>query len=306
MTIEQFVDDLIGCHSTDLPPASPPNTPYQVNLWDPDRLDAAAREAPLDAARPPGRPAGRQFPLVAISPDGKTVAVAAIRGKFVKLFSALTASRSRGREPKRRRGTREESTAGRDEIDIDTQTELSALALGPNDSLATAGTTPGGVVIKIWNLVDPSTVPTSLLPLNQNYTRLMRFNPQGTLAGDRRRGPDRALGPAGAQPGRRAQDERSGDRSGFRTRRPDAGRGGPCRRDTSVWTVYDSAVRTQLSGFESPPSSLAFNDEACWPAPAGAAMFGSGAAAAARRSARRCRSRRNRNRLERLAPIPTA
>ena len=58
--------------------------------------------------------------------------------------------------------------------------DLSAIALGPNNVLATAGNTAGGVAIRIWDLDSPA-VPRSLPPPAQSYTRLMRFSPQGNL-----------------------------------------------------------------------------------------------------------------------------
>ncbi len=52
---------------------------YQVNLWDPDHLDRPDRQSLRWTPGPVPRVArvGRHVPLVAISPDGKTVAVAA-------------------------------------------------------------------------------------------------------------------------------------------------------------------------------------------------------------------------------------
>ena len=180
VTIEQVIEDPVA--ALDGPCACrvlSAQTEFQVNLWDPDQLDRPLKKAAVDQARATVRPP--QFPLVAISPDGKTVAVAGSRGKYVRLFSALD-GKSVSRNEAGTTARHPDRNDGRGiEIEIDTQTELSALALGPNDTLATAGTTAGGVVIKIWNLVDPRNVPTSLPPLSQNFTRLMRFSPQGTL-----------------------------------------------------------------------------------------------------------------------------
>jgi len=182
VTIEQVIEDPMA--ALDGQSAAEPFAPHYdllVDLWDPEHLDRPIKK--LQWTRPgPGRPIWPQVPLVTISPDGRIVAVAAFRQKFVKLFSAVdgepldrNAGRIQGSAPARNDGR------GDPRYEIDTQTELSALAIGPNDSLATAGTTAGGVVIKIWNLGSPGAVPTSLTPLNQNFTRLMRFSPQGTL-----------------------------------------------------------------------------------------------------------------------------
>ncbi len=62
---------------------------FQVNLWNPEHLDKPVKLR-TDGLVAPGRPAGRQcLRLLPISPDGKTVAVAALRNKFVRLFSAI-------------------------------------------------------------------------------------------------------------------------------------------------------------------------------------------------------------------------
>ena len=246
VTIEQVIEDpdtaLESMSSAD--PFG--QSDFQVNLWDPDQLDRPKKrlqwQYPSD-----GTP---RRPLIAISPDGKTVAVGGSRGKFLRLFAAADGSplaiRNDGRP--------------QDRNQIDTQTELSALTLGANDTLATAGTTAGSVVIKIWNLADPRNVPTSLQPLSQNYTRLMRFSPQGTLLAIAGAGPIELWDPMAHNlvAVLRMNNDQATDLVAFA---PDGqtlaavGRAG----GTSVWTVQDSAARTQLSGFDSPPSSLTFS-----------------------------------------------
>jgi WD40 repeat protein len=260
VTIEQVLEDPVSAlDGLAGAGAFPPRADFQVNLWDPDHLERPIAKLQWTRPGPPGRSGWPPFPLVAISPDGLTVAVAATRGKFVRFFSAVDGqplTRNEGRSDGRPPGRSEGRNDGR--IEIDSQTELWALTLGPNDSLATAGTTAGGVVIKIWNWVDRGTVPTSLTPFNQNFTRLMRFSPQGTLLAIAGVGPielwdpmahnlvavlrmnDQAIDLAFAPDGRTLA---AGGRSAV----------------TSVWTVHDSAARTQLSGFDSPPSSLAFS-----------------------------------------------
>jgi eukaryotic-like serine/threonine-protein kinase len=260
VTIEQNIDDAIGL--TDGFNTDEPLMPHEflVNLWDPDHLDERPIRLQWTRTRPQGMP---PFPLVAISPDGTTVAVAANRTTYVRLFSGLDGKiigRPEGRSDGRPGGRPDGRNEGRAERnDIDTQTQLSALALGPNDSLATAGTTPLGVVIKIWNLAatGPNTVPTSFPTLIQNYTRLMRFNPKGTLLAIAGAGPIELWDPL-------AHDLlavlRMNDQATDLAFAPD-GRtlaAGGRSAVTSVWTVHDSAARTQLSGFNSASSSLAF------------------------------------------------
>ena len=76
---------MIPCSTLEgFPP--PDFTPYdyQVNLWDPDHLDRPRGQTSMDETRAPGP--HPQFPLVAISPDGKTVAVAATSRQVCQAF----------------------------------------------------------------------------------------------------------------------------------------------------------------------------------------------------------------------------
>jgi WD40 repeat protein len=257
VTVEQVIEDpLAGLDG--FPADSGPND-FQVNLWDPDHLDRPV--AKLQWTRPglSGRP---QFPLVAISLDGSTVAVAANR-RYVRLFSSAdgrqlirAGGRADGRPPGRNEGRNE---ARSEPLEIDTQTDLSALTLGPNDTLATAGTAAGNVVIKIWNWADPRNVPTSLMPLYQNFTRVMRFSPKGTLLAIAGAGPIELWDPLAHS---LVAVLRTNDQATDLAFAPD-GRtlaAGGRSALTSVWTVNDSAARTQLSGFDT-PTSLAFNAE---------------------------------------------
>jgi serine/threonine protein kinase/WD40 repeat protein len=242
LTIDRVLDDTMlrafmeGLPATEI---GPMRFDHEVNLWDPDHLERPIATLPWRFGTPRG-PGFPPSPLVAISPDGKTVAVTAIRGTTVKLFSALDGKPSRRRE-------------------IESQTELWALALGPNDLLATAGNTAGGVAIRTWDLNTPS-FPTSLPASTQTYVRLLRFSPQGTLLAILGGGPielwdlaahslvavlqmnDLATDLAFAPDGRSLAA---------------VGRAG----GTALWTVDDPAARTQLSGFDSPHSSLTFNDD---------------------------------------------
>ena len=254
VTIEQVLDDPMTLAEGLATGDALSHSEFLVKLWDPEHLDHPIK---LQWTRP-GPSGNPQFPLVAISPDGKTVAVAATRSKFVRLCSTSdgqqlprSEGRTDGRPPARNDGRND---------GIDTQTTLSALAFGPNDSLATAGTTAGGVVIKIWNWVDSRSVPTSLTPLIQNFTRLMRFNPKGTLLAIAGVGPIELWDPM-------AHDLvavlRMNDQATDLAFAPD-GRtlaAGGRSAVTSVWTVHDSAARTQLTGFNSMPTSLAFSPQ---------------------------------------------
>jgi eukaryotic-like serine/threonine-protein kinase len=261
VTIEQLVEDTLALDGLSTADPSLGTSDFQVNLWDPDHLERPIARLQWAKFGTPGR---IQFPLVAISPDGKTVAVAAARGKFVGLFSAVDGHqllRNEGRNDARTPSRKDGRNDGKPEpLEIDTQTQLSALTIGPNDSLATAGTTAGGVVIKIWNWVDPRNVPTSLMPLYQNFTRLMRFSPRGTLLAIAGAGPIELWDPVAHN---LVAVLRTNDQATDLTFAPD-GRSlaaGGRSAMTSFWTVHDSAARTQLSGFDSPALSLAFSTD---------------------------------------------
>jgi len=237
-SVTSVLADPAGRRLVTIDEVSPRRIDYEVNLWDADHLDRPIKTLPWRNPSSPVR--GPSHPLVAISPDGTTVAVAAVLGTNVKLFSAVNG------EP-----------LPMDEIE--SQTELSALALGPNDLLATAGNTDGGVAIRIWDLDRPK-LPTSLPPSTQSHTRLLRFSPRGTLLAIVGRGPIELWDPAAHS---LVAVLPMNDQATDLAFAPDGqtlaavGRGG----GTSVWTVHDSAARIQLSGFDSPQSSLAFRDD---------------------------------------------
>ena len=181
---------------------------FQINLWEPDHLDqpTALRFRLPGSGRSTTTAPGRSVwpPLVAISPDGKTVVVAPARGGQVRLFSGSTED---GNElPGRRQ--------------IDTQTDLSALALGQNGLLATAG----GGMVRLWD-VDSRTFLTELAP-TQSFTWQMRFSPRGTLLALAGPGSVELWDPVAHALRRRVENPRTGQRPGFHSRRPKPGRRG--------------------------------------------------------------------------------
>ena len=125
---------------------------FQVNLWDPDHLDAPIRSLvwlpepiprmararrPAPAPFRPGSSTSSVWPLVAISPDGKTVAVAALAARY--RGSAVLGERTAcpRREGRTTRDVRRLS------MNPDRET-FGSWPLGQTTSLATAGTTAGG------------------------------------------------------------------------------------------------------------------------------------------------------------------
>ncbi len=254
LTIETVSDDLMSAEMEGLPDWDPTefHGKYQVNLWDPDHLDAPIRPllwlpdpSPRDQRTGPSPRTGAGsgaspysvWPLVAISPDAKTVAVAPRNGTWVRLFSAEDGMPKRGRS-----------------AFIMNQPQLSALALGPNAMLATAG----GGSVRIYDLDSP-TFPTSFTP-TQNFTWLMRFSTHGSLLALAGLGQIELWDPAAHSLVNQLPNSEQAIDFAFS---PDGhtlaavGRAG----GTLVWKVIDSATRTQLSGFDTRPSSLAFNPD---------------------------------------------
>ena len=137
---------------------------------------------------------------------------------------------------------------------IDTQTELSALALGPNGLMAVAG----GGQVRLYD-TDRRVPYVTTLKTSLNVAWLLRFSPLGTLA-VAGWGPIELWDPAAqVRVAVLTGSERPGDVAFSADGRTLAAvtRAGA----TSVWTVQDSATRTQLSGFDARPSSVAFGRE---------------------------------------------
>jgi serine/threonine protein kinase/WD40 repeat protein len=226
---------------------------FRVNLWNPGPDVQAGRlgkpiatlaQVRIDASEP------GVSPLVAITPDGKTVATARTRQTTVALWS-----------------TEDGHSLGQ----VDATAELTAMALGPDGLLATAS----GGAVQLWD-IDTRTPRTqaSLTP-EISYTRLLRFNPEGTL-----------LALAGMGSGIEIWDVSAhtmvamlttAERLSDLTFSPDgrtlaaafSSPGAPDGRTsaaasgsaTKVWTIHDSVAQVRLSGFDSRPNALAFRKD---------------------------------------------
>jgi serine/threonine protein kinase/WD40 repeat protein len=250
ITIEWFIDEsflLSVMEGAPVPDGLGIPGGYQINLWDVDQLDMPI--ARLSWSRL-GSSARQTSPLVAISPDGTMIAVAAFSGTRVRLFSGVD-----GEWLQRRR-------------EIETQIELRALAIGPNSLLATAGRSMGGTggsTVRLWDL-DTEKSLANLPPSAQNTTWQLRFSPQGKLLALIGLGPPELWDPvaltlvAALRVPEKAPEQIVDLAFGPNGRTiATAGR----MSSTSIWTVVDSAARTQLSGFDNERrlSSLAFSAE---------------------------------------------
>ncbi len=235
VTIEALEDEFDAAPMEGMPDFDPAEFrgAFQVVIWDLDHLDR-----PLATPRAPWLRTGADsrpiFPLVALSPDGKTLALALSRGNSVSIYSTQDGSPIRG--------------------PIRIPSEVMALALGPNGMLATAS----GGSVQLYDL-ESRTFLTNLTP-NQNFVRMMRFSPRGTLLALSGSGPIELWDPVSHS---LVSMLRTSEQPADLTFSPDGrslaatGRSG----STSVWTVQDSAARTQLSGFDERLSSLAFGPE---------------------------------------------
>ncbi len=212
------------------PPLGP--IELQVVLWDLERPDAAPTV--LDTIKPEQRQ--MTFPLVAFSSDGKTLAFALAGSTKVKLFSV-----DDGR------------LAGR----VESQADLTALAVGVGGRLATAS----GATVQIWDGVSGEFL-NSFSSTQSNVWRL-QFNPRGTLL---------ATSGFGTQPQVELWDTIAHKVAAvlpntdpvlglaFSTDGKTLAVGGR-GVSTSLWTIHEPPARTQITGFDARPVSLAFRDD---------------------------------------------
>jgi WD40 repeat protein len=204
----------------------------EINLWDSEHTDAPLATLAKWGTEP-GQVGPPDLPLAAISPDGKTVVTAHAHKSIVSVWSADTG--------------KESGPA------FDVQAEVTALALGPDDQLATAGSGE----VRLWDLDSRTLLPSSVP--NPSNVRLLRFSPRGSLLA------------VGGFLGRSVElwDTAShalvavlptADPVDDVAFSPDgrslaaAGQGA----NTTVWAILDPDVRARVSGFDAMTRVIAF------------------------------------------------
>jgi serine/threonine protein kinase/WD40 repeat protein len=216
------------------PPAPQPVFEYRVSLWDArSPFKTGQPIATLDQFK--SEASGMDVPLVAVAPEGRTIAMARMRGQTVSLRSC---------------------TDGKPIDAIETQGELSALALGLHNELAVS---INGAV-RIWDV--EKRMQLSALNTNQGVARFIRFSPTGTLLAVAVSGSEieiwdtasTALIAVLPTSGRVADAAFTPDGKTL------AACGGSDLQATSFWAVINPMVRLQLSGFDS-PAAAAFRDD---------------------------------------------
>ncbi len=201
---------------------------YAVNLWNPEQVDNPIQTL----LRTDSEESASTHPLVSISPDGKIVAIAWFHKTAVSLWSA---------EDGEALGW------------IETQAELTAVALGPDNQLATAG----GGEVRLWDTVTRTPLP-SLTP-NQSEVRLLRFSPHGSLlaiAGRLNR--DVELWDTSAHalvavlPTADAVEDLAFSPDGHSLAAATTG------EKTPVWAMIEPEIRVRIGGFDAVTRALAF------------------------------------------------
>ena len=212
---------------------APGRIEFQVVLWDLER--AEAKPMVLDTARPEPRP--MSFPLIAFGADGKTLAFALNGSTEVKLFS-VDDGRLVGR--------------------VESQAEVTALAAGVGGRLATASL---GGTVQLWD--GGSGEFLTSFSSTQSFVTRLQFNPRGTLLAASGFGTQSQVELWDTIAHRLAAVLPNTDpvlSLGFSTDGKTlvvGGRG----VSTSLWTINEPPARTQISGLDARPASLAFRDD---------------------------------------------
>ncbi|HEV3165775.1 MAG TPA: WD40 repeat domain-containing serine/threonine-protein kinase [Isosphaeraceae bacterium] len=214
----------------------------RVNLWDPANKNT---DGPVKTLTETSTVEFGTFPLVAIDPDGQTIATGWTRSTPVSLWSASNGE-PRG-EP------------------IDTQVSLTALALGPDGLLAAAG----GGQIRLWEVESRGPLPSLNI---QGTARSLRFSPDGSLlavAGGWREAGVELWDPAGtalvaALPTTVPVSDVAFSPKGQtlaigQTAFPSATSSSVGQSSVAIWNILEPMGQVRFSGFREVPSSLAFS-----------------------------------------------
>jgi serine/threonine protein kinase/WD40 repeat protein len=194
---------------------------------------------------PPGGRSGEPWPpLISFSPDGQTIATARMGESETEVYLWSAADGQPLLDPKTGNPLR-----------VDTNSVLTALALGPSDLLATGG----GGGLQLWDVRTLTALPP--LSSHLNRIRLLRFSSDGWLAA------------TGYGAGVELWDSSVGNLvamlptagwvddlafSPSPTGRTLAAASGS---STVAWTIVDGLGMRRFGGFDAPPSSLAFGPE---------------------------------------------
>jgi serine/threonine protein kinase/WD40 repeat protein len=200
-----------------------------------DLLHPEAPIATLADARSRSRESrGFARPLVAVSPDGETIATAWANDTTVLIHA---------------------SSDGRKLGEIEIGTPLSALALGPDNVLAAAGVG----AVRLWHVASkPKPTPGLVVQPQHNVVTTLRFSPNGMLLAMARAGRSdvEVWDPASnvlvaALPTVEEVSDLAFDPLGQRLAVAQVS-------SVSLWAVVESAVRTRVSNLPARPHSLAF------------------------------------------------
>jgi serine/threonine protein kinase/WD40 repeat protein len=209
----------------------PPRSGIRTMLWDPSRPDealATLQERPPEEGRPP-------IPLVALAPDGETLATAwaGDTPPVVTLWSARDGSKL---------------------DEIDSGAPLTALAVGPDKLLAAAG----GGAVRLWQLESKSAL--AVIAPQQALVVHLGFSSDGTLLAVAGRGTGIELwDPAANQLVAALPTPHPVTDLAFSPVRRTLVAAQPA--SAIAWQVSDPVVRVRLAGLQSPPTSLAFGPE---------------------------------------------
>ncbi len=207
-------------------------------LWDPEHQNEPIATLAEPRSADEGTSQRFQFPLIAFSPDGRTIALSWLLGGPDDASWNIQLIDS-------------EDGSSLGSID-DLPAPVSALDMGPDGLLAAAA---NDGTIRLWDSLTNTALPG--LYHHQFYVRTLRFSPDGSL-----------LAVAGSGSGVELWDPatntmvatvRTPDRVYDLAFSPD-GRTlvAACGEQTSVWAIVEPVGRVRLSGFGSRPMSLAF------------------------------------------------